>query len=148
MNYFNLPLSSYSSFLLHICLLASCRVVLKVQFNILQYFFPHVQWKETLLPSFPLLPALPPEMFMPSSSLSRSPADFCRGWNNSICGFAAVCQILQPAAELALVTILDVTAQKKCYLNYESFKKGGVDAPNREGVASLTEWHLSLARLI
>lgn len=132
MNCFNLPLSSYSSFLLHICLLASCRVVLKVQFAILQYFFPHMQWKETLLPSFPLLPVFPPEMLMPTSSLSRSPVGFCRVWNNNICGF--VCQILQPASELAVVTTLDVTAHKKCYLNYESLKKGGEDAPNREGV--------------
>lgn len=51
-----------------------------------------------------------------------------------IYGFTAIHQILQPASELGMVMTLDVTAQKKYYLKYESLKKGGEDAQNREEV--------------
>lgn len=47
-----------------------------------------------------------------------------------------------------MVMTLDVTTQKKYYLKYESLKKGGEDAQNREEVDWLTELHLLQAWLI
>jgi len=65
-----------------------------------------------------------------------------------IYGFAAIHQISQPASELDRVVTLYVTTQKKYYLKYESLKKGGKDAQNREEVDGLTELLLSLAWLV
>lgn len=59
MNYFNLPLSSYSSFFLHICLPGICRVVQNVQlyYSIL---FLICSIRKVFCTAFLSLPAFPP----------------------------------------------------------------------------------------